>query len=135
LSVKDKVIEAAKLALAIGVVCLGMMILGIGCPIKYFTGVSCAGCGMTRAWLALLHFDIKSAFYYHPLFIVPFILLIVYILFEHKKFVNCVLIAAILFVILYLYRLLVTENDIVVFKPSEGLIYRTVSQLIQILGG
>lgn len=28
---------------------------GVTCPIKYITGISCAGCGMSRAWIALLH--------------------------------------------------------------------------------
>ena len=36
---------------------------GITCPIKFITGVSCAGCGMSRAWLACLRFDFKKAFY------------------------------------------------------------------------
>ena len=31
---------------------------GVTCPIKYITGISCAGCGMSRAWIALLHFNI-----------------------------------------------------------------------------
>ena len=31
-------------------------------------GLPCPGCGMTRAFFCLLHLDIKSAFYYHPLF-------------------------------------------------------------------
>lgn len=37
-------------------------ITGIGCPIKYLTGVSCLGCGTTRAWLALLKGDVAAAF-------------------------------------------------------------------------
>lgn len=41
---------------------------GFGCPIKAVTGVSCAGCGMTRAWLAALAGDWAEAFFYHPLF-------------------------------------------------------------------
>ena len=51
--------------------------LGIGCPIKYATGISCIGCGMTRAWLSLLHLDIRGAFYYHPAFFLPPLVLIV----------------------------------------------------------
>lgn len=43
-------------------------IYGNNLPYKYITGISCAGCGMTRAWIALLHFDINTAFMYHPLF-------------------------------------------------------------------
>ena len=38
------------------------------CPFLYFLGFLCLGCGMTRAFLSLLHFDIRMAFYYHPLF-------------------------------------------------------------------
>lgn len=42
-----------------------------GCPIRLVTGVSCAGCGMTRAWLSVLRLDLRQAFYYHPLFLLP----------------------------------------------------------------
>ena len=27
--------------------------LGVTCPIRFLTGISCAGCGMSRAWLSL----------------------------------------------------------------------------------
>ena len=37
---------------------------GVTCPIKYITGISCAGCGMSRAWISLLHFNIHEAFMY-----------------------------------------------------------------------
>lgn len=43
--------------------------LGITCPIKFFTGISCAGCGMSRAWLSVLRLDMAGAFRYHPLFL------------------------------------------------------------------
>lgn len=39
----------------------------IGCPIKYCTGISCPGCGMTRAAWALVQLDFGQAAYYHPL--------------------------------------------------------------------
>lgn len=38
------------------------------CPVYWLTGIPCPGCGMTRAFEALLHLDIAGAFYYHPLF-------------------------------------------------------------------
>lgn len=43
-------------------------VTAVGCPIKFATGISCPGCGMTRAWLSvlLLRFDLALA--YHPLF-------------------------------------------------------------------
>ena len=42
--------------------------VGIGCPIKFVTGISCAGCGMTRAWLAFFHGDLVLALRYHAFF-------------------------------------------------------------------
>lgn len=38
------------------------------CPIKWLFGMDCPGCGMTRAFKALIWLDIPSAFSYHPLF-------------------------------------------------------------------
>ena len=49
----------------------GKEALGVTCPIRFFTGISCAGCGMSRAWLALLRGDISAAWGYHPLFWAP----------------------------------------------------------------
>lgn len=40
----------------------------IGCPIRFFCGISCPGCGMTRAWVHVINFDYSGAFHYHPLF-------------------------------------------------------------------
>lgn len=62
--VKTVIISIIMVIIAYGI----MQYMGITCPIKYITGISCAGCGMTRAWIALLHFDINTAFMYHPLF-------------------------------------------------------------------
>lgn len=66
----------------------GMMgMMGITCPILFMTGISCAGCGMTRAWLSLFRLDFGAAFYYHPLFWLP-ALLIVLFLFEKEYLSN-----------------------------------------------
>lgn len=54
--------------------CLGYLLLAVTlicfyrCPVKLVFGIDCPGCGMTRAFLAALRFDYKSAFDYHPLF-------------------------------------------------------------------
>ena len=39
---------------AVVVLYMAMESIGITCPIKFITGISCAGCGMSRAWLAFL---------------------------------------------------------------------------------
>ena len=45
--------------------------LGVTCPIRFLTGISCAGCGMSRAWLSLLRLDFAGALRFHPLFWLP----------------------------------------------------------------
>lgn len=46
------------------------------CPIKYFTGFSCPGCGSQRAIHELLHLNFKKAFEYNAMLVLslPFIL-------------------------------------------------------------
>ena len=53
---------------AVVVLYTAMESIGITCPIKFVTGISCAGCGMSRAWMAFFQLDIAKAFAYHPLF-------------------------------------------------------------------
>lgn len=40
-----------------------------GCPLQRLFGITCPGCGMSRAWIAFFKLDFKSAFSFHPLFI------------------------------------------------------------------
>ncbi len=42
--------------------------LGLSCIFQSIFGISCPGCGMTRALLAALRFDFKAAFSFHPMF-------------------------------------------------------------------
>ena len=81
---------------------------GVTCPIKYITGISCAGCGMSRAWISLLHFNIHDAFMYHPLFMFTM---------------------ACAFVIVYLYRMFIGTGDIVVFEPQNNILFRIIRKL------
>ncbi len=109
-------------------VILFLYITGIGCPIKFVSGISCPGCGLTRAWLAFLHLDIKGAFYYHPLFfLVPFIIVLVICKDRvNKRVYNilmCLMIMA--YVIIYAIRLL-QGSDIVVFKPYDNILFRLI---------
>lgn len=104
-----------------------MQAIGITCPIKYVTGVSCAGCGMSRAWIALFHLDFKAAFYYHPLFLMPLIIAIIFLMKSrmNKNVYKIIMFTAIaLFGIIYVYRMIWESGDIVVFKPREGILFR-----------
>lgn len=105
-----------------------LYITGIGCPIRFVSGISCPGCGLTRAWLAFLHLDIKGAFYYHPLFfLVPFIIVLVICKDRVNKRVYNILMCLIImaYVIIYAIRLL-QGSDIVVFKPYDNILFRLI---------
>ena len=57
----------------LGTAAYGMFVTLLGvfhipCIFLTLTGRSCAGCGMTRAWLSVLRLDFAAAFAYHPLF-------------------------------------------------------------------
>jgi len=53
----------------------------IGCPIYRIFGVSCPGCGMSRAIFSMLKLDFVSAYRYHPLFLL-FTLATLYVVFR-----------------------------------------------------
>lgn len=48
-----------------------LLVIDVGCPFRFLFGVSCPGCGMTRAWLAFLTGDVGRAFAMNPLFWAP----------------------------------------------------------------
>lgn len=105
---------------------------GVTCPIKYITGISCASCGMSRAWIALLHFNIHEAFMYHPLFFLPPVVVIVMLL---KSKINIKIYKIFMFtmvgafVIVYLYRMFIGTGDIVVFEPQNNILFRIIRKL------
>lgn len=100
--------------------------VGIGCPIKFATGISCAGCGMTRAWLALLRLDVKAAFEYHPLFWLPPCAVIVFAMkgkMSEKVYKILLFTIVLLFGIVYIYRM-AGDDQVVVFEPEKGIFFR-----------
>lgn len=105
---------------------------GVTCPIKYITGISCAGCGMSRAWISLLHFNIHEAFMYHPLFFLPPVVVIVMLLKSkiNIKFYKIFMFTmAGAFVIVYLYRMFIGTGDVVVFEPQNNILFRIIRKL------
>lgn len=103
--------------------------LHIGCPIKYFSGISCPGCGMTRAVLAALRLDFEAAFYYHPLFLLTPLMFFLF-LFEfiiHPKIYKVTWsLIIVLFLLTYLFRLFVTKNDIVDIDIMSGIVLKLI---------
>ncbi|MCR5007088.1 MAG: DUF2752 domain-containing protein [Oribacterium sp.] len=109
------------------------MVLGIGCPVKFLTGVSDAGCGMSRAWLSVLHLDFARAFYYHPLWMLP-VPAVLAIFFKkripEKIYRFLVICFVALFLMVYGYRMFfMPDQDIVVFRPWEGFIWRSIETI------
>lgn len=73
--------------LILAAVCAILYRFKVPCAVRTILHIPCPGCGMTRAWLAFLHLDLRSAFFYHPMFwSVP--ILFIYFLFEEKTFKN-----------------------------------------------
>lgn len=100
---------------------------GIGCPVKFFTGISCPGCGMTRAWEAAFSLDFHQAFLYHPLFwTIPFIIIFFFLRKNISKKLNNI--ALYLFIALfmgvYIVRMFLCQNDIVSADISDGFVLR-----------
>ena len=112
----------------VGVFYVLLFLCGITCPIKFTTGISCPGCGMTRACLALLRLDLGAALHYHPLVWLLPVALAAY-LFRAKLPKQAVRYApaalGIVFCVVYLIRMLSgCAPDVVVFAPKSGLLYR-----------
>lgn len=117
---------------AIALFYLVIELLGITCPIRLMTGVSCAGCGMSRGWLSLLRGDLAAALSYHPLVFLP-IPVAALLLLRQKlpKGVLCMSLvgAGVLLLAVYFVRLADPEDAIVVFDPGQGLIPRILRML------
>lgn len=124
--------EAISAVAAVVILYIILESLGVTCPIKYLTGISCAGCGMSRAWISLLHLNLQDAFMYHPLFFLPPVALII-MLCKSKiniKFYKIFMFTiAGAFVIVYLYRMIAGNDNIVVFEPQNNIIFRIMREL------
>ena len=55
------------------------------CPLKKFTGLECAFCGMTHSWLALFRGEWMKAFHYNWLGPIFFVLVAVFILVDRFR--------------------------------------------------
>ncbi|MBC8544660.1 MAG: DUF2752 domain-containing protein [Clostridia bacterium] len=101
------------------------------CVIRLLTGIPCPGCGLSRAYLALLHGHIADAFYYHPLFftVVPFLL---YMTFYDRlsprvgkkvETVACICLSA-AFILVYIGRMVWGDGSVLSVDLESGMIYR-----------
>lgn len=105
---------------------IALFYLRHGCPIRLLTGISCPGCGMTRALFALLRLDFSLALEMHPLvFLLPAAVL-VYPMRKRipQKFLRLIYaFALILLFTVYIIRM--AQPDGVVYADFEsGMLFR-----------
>lgn len=113
---------------AVSVFVAVMSVTGIGCPIKYLTGISCAGCGMTRALLCALSLNFEEAFAYHPLWaaLIPVCVMLAVLEIKKKKraFYRLLSVFALVMLAVWICRLALASNGTVTCDISSGLIYK-----------
>ena len=121
-----KYLDALLAILAVVALYLLLDFVGIGCPIRYVTGIPCAGCGMTRAWFSFLKGDIAGAFHYHPLFYFPVVFIVIWILRKNEKISSFVyrailVMGVLIFIAAYMIRLFIPDA-VVEIDIRNGLI-------------
>ena len=119
--------ELVQIILCVIVYCIVLKITHISCPIKFITGISCAGCGMSRAFMSLLKGNIKEAFIYHPLFWMVPIFVAIYIYRDKipsKIFKIIMTFFIIVFMVCYIIRLLNPNDLVVVCDLKQSIFYK-----------
>lgn len=111
---------------------IGVFYLSCGCPFRLLTGISCPGCGMTRALFSLLTLDFGKAFELHPLvFLLPFAVLIYFKRKSIPKKAMTVLCAFALILLFAVYCIRMIQGSTVVYADFEsGLIYRLFNNVM-----
>lgn len=116
--------------MALAIYCGVSFFVHIPCPIKWVTGVSCPGCGMTRALLSVCRLDIQKALYYHPMvfyiILVAPILLVLHLKDKKKACKILTTVSALFLVIFYLYRIIFIPSPVVTFAPENGIFPRLI---------
>ncbi len=94
------------------------VIIGVyPCPIYSIFKIPCAGCGMTRAYRALLRFDFYGAFKHHELFPIPAMLLCYHLLRNKiklgKKWEYVIMLGSVgALAVRYIIKLIINDNFI-----------------------
>jgi Protein of unknown function (DUF2752). len=128
--------ERIHLCICIFIIYLFLSLLHIGCPIKFVTGISCPGCGMTRAVLSALRLNFKEAFHYHPLFFMTPVMLFLFLFEEAIKPIYYKIawfIIILLFFLIYIFRLFISSGSIVSIDINDGIMLKLIHQIS--LGG
>lgn len=134
---KSKRKEKIIILVCIGIYAGILLLLNKGCPTKMLLGISCPGCGMTRACLAVLRFDFKDAFFYHPLFILVPFMGIAFLWKERfpKRLLRAFWIGiSIIFILVWLYRLLFWKDGIIGICFADSILGKILDKILKGLG-
>lgn len=124
----------------IAIICFYLLLNLMGaettCFFKATIGIPCPGCGMTRAYIALLHGDIKKAFYFHPLFVIPAIIAIIFIVPRFRKYRNSIplwTLVCIIFIATWIVRMKLLFPNIAPMDYYNGaMIPKLISMFLKI---
>lgn len=133
---KNKALKFLKENLAMLIVIAVTIIVlyaTIGCPFRFFFGICCPGCGITRASLSLLRLDFAAAFRYNPLVYILPICLGVYIFrnkMPKKVYKGLCVVGALLFLGVYFYRLF-TGDEYVYIDLNRGYLFQLLKDILE----
>ena len=133
MSKKDKIYNSYMLLL---IVCIGVYlnkVFNIGCVIRYITGIPCMACGLTRAYVYFFQGNIVEALKMHPVFFLAPII-VMYMLIElfnlnkeiNRKLYKITFVSIVVFIIVYLIRLILIKDSIVQIELKDGVLYQGI---------
>lgn len=111
-------------------------LLGIGCPIRFITGISCASCGMTRAYMELFHGRVLQAFHYHPLFwMIPLLGLLLWKRKQLPEKVFQIILGVVIgiFLLVYVIRLVDCNDTVVTINLKHSIFFRIVTYFLKMV--
>lgn len=126
---KNKILKISVLIL-IGLTILFLFINKLGkltgsiCLIRGITGIPCPSCGMSRAIHSVIKGDIINAFRFHPLFWLPFLVVVLFIIFKRKFFKYILISTIFLLIVVYILRMIMFFPDVEPMKYNEKSIFK-----------
>ena len=127
--------EDLRILLLLAAAVLVMYLTGIGCPIRFLTGIPCAGCGMSRALLELARGHLTEALQYHPLCVLMPAGLLLWLFrrsLPQKLLQGICAGAVLLFLVVYIFRIL-RQDPVLEIDLSRGLIARIIQEVRYVL--
>ncbi len=105
--------------------------LTIGCPFKWLTGISCPGCGMTRAFFSLISGDFMAAWNFHPLiYFLPLLVIPFCLKDKLSKKGNYIILFIFIFVFTVVYFIrLFGKSDVVCADSANSVFVRVFEKI------